>query len=355
MGRVGRSSAPAAGLPQALPGPAWEVTVEAPASSANLGPGFDSLGVALELRLRVTMRLRPLAASAGHGPWPPVLLGLATAGEGAARLPRGPDNRIWQAALRAFEAMDPQVASDWARRQLGIDRAAGWGVEVEATGDIPPASGLGSSAAAAVGGLWGANGLFGRPMGYDALLDLACAMEGHPDNAAACALGGWTAAAWRDGRCLAVRLAVPRGEVVAVVGLPPVELSTQQARAALPRQVSLADAAFNAGGAALVAAGLTMGRWEVLVTAMEDRLHQPYRLPLIPGAQAALGRAREAGAYGACLSGAGPSVLALAPPWKGREVAAAIQAGFGAEGVPCRTWVLEPAEEGVQVRGRRSG
>ena len=337
--------------PEVTPGPALEVTVGAPASSANLGPGFDSLGLALELRLRVVMRLRPLPPRGGReAGWPPVLARLTLAGEGAGRLPRGPENRIWQAALRAFQAMDAERASRWAVQRLGIEGAGGWAVEVEATSAIPPASGLGSSAAAAVSGLWGANALFGSPLPYRRLLDLATEMEGHPDNVAACALGGWTVAARRAGRTLAVRLAAPRGEVAAVVGLPPVELYTEQARRALPKSVSLEEAVFNLSGASLVAACVTMGRWELLRDAMEDRLHQPARLPLIPGAATAMERAVAAGAYGACLSGAGPSVLALAPPWRAAEVASAIQLGFGERGLDCRTWVLEPAEEGVRVR-----
>lgn len=332
-------------------GPALEVTVEAPASSANLGPGFDCLGLALELRLRVHMRLRAVLSPAGQGfAWPPTLAGLTVAGEGARRLPRGTENRIWQAALRAFEAMDAEQASRWAARRLGVEGPCGWAVEVEAASAIPPASGMGSSAAAAVSGLWGANALFGAPLAYEQLLDLATEMEGHPDNAAACALGGWTVAARRAGRTLAVRVAAPRGEVAAVVGLPPVELYTEQARRALPQSVSLEQAVFNLSGAALVTACITMGRWELLRGAMEDRLHQPARLPLIPGAAAAMERAVAAGAYGACLSGAGPSVLALAPPWRAAEVAAAIQLGFAEHGLDCRIWKLEVADEGVRVR-----
>lgn len=346
-----REGGPAGSAPDAPAGPTLEVTVEAPASSANLGPGFDSLGLALELRLRVRMRLRALPPQAGEGSgWPPVLARLAVAGEGAGQLPKGPENRIWQAALRAFQAMDGARASRWAAQRLGVEGAGGWAVEVEAASAIPPASGMGSSAAAAVSGLWGANALFGSPLPYDRLLDLASEMEGHPDNAAACALGGWTVAARRAGRTLAVRLAAPRGEVAAVVGLPPVELYTEQARRALPQEVRLEEAVFNLSGAALVAACVTMGRWELLREAMEDRLHQPARLPLVPGAAAAMDRAMAAGAYGACLSGAGPSVLALAPPWQAAEVASAIQLGFGEHGLDCRTWVLEPAEEGVRVR-----
>lgn len=330
----------------------WEVTVEAPASSANLGPGFDSLGVALELRLRVRWRLYPAAARVGSPPdWPPVLASLEVAGEGANRLSRGPDNRIWAAALRAFQAMDREQALRWAAERLGV-AGGGWAVAVEASSAIPPASGLGSSAAAAVAGLWGANALFGNPLPYERLLELACEMEGHPDNAAACALGGWTVAARRGGRTVAVRIAVPRGELVAVVGLPPVELSTQAARQVLPKEVSLADAVFSLSGAALTAACLTMGRWELLRWAMEDRLHQPARLNLVPGAALALEMALQAGAYGACLSGAGPSVLALAPPWRAQEVAGALQQAFARHGMECRTWVLEVADEGVRVRAR---
>ncbi|HEY8487083.1 MAG TPA: homoserine kinase, partial [Limnochordales bacterium] len=235
----------------------------------------------------------------------------------------------------------------------GLEGADGWGVEVEASAEVPPASGLGSSAAAAVAGLWGADALFGHPLGYDRLLEMAAELEGHPDNAAACALGGWTVAARRGDRVLAVRLAVPRGEVAGVVVLPRVQLFTEQARQVLPSRVSLQEAVFELSGAALVTACLTMGRWELLRWAMEDRLHQPARLGLVPGAGQAMEAAMAEGAYGACLSGAGPSVLALCPPWHAPRVGAAMQQAFGQHGLESRVWVLDVAEEGVRVRARK--
>lgn len=322
---------------------------EAPASAANLGPGFDALGVALELRLQVRMSLRPRVDGEGAGPtWPPALGSLRVAGEAAGQVEEGPDNLVWKAAVAAFERMGPPS------RELapGESAPAGWVVDVTTRGAIPLASGLGSSAAAVVAGMWAANALFGAPLAYEELLNLAAAVEGHPDNVAPAYLGGWVAAGVRDGRVVAVRIPAPRGEVVAVVAVPAMKLPTAQARQVLARSVGLGDAVFNLQGAALVAACVTTGRWAWLQAAMQDRLHQPVRLPLVPGAESAIRQAVAAGAYGACLSGAGPSVLAVAPPWRADEVGAAMEDAFAAAGLACRRLVLAVADEGVRVRTR---
>lgn len=320
--------------------PIEAATVEVPASSANLGPGFDALALALELRLRVTMRWVPVQD--GQGGWPPPLVSLLAAGEGAERLERGPENRIWQAALRLFEAVEPP---EWAEA---------WGVEVEEANAIPLTAGLGSSAAAAVAGLWAANALVGSPVPYRRLLDLAAGMEGHADNAAAAALGGFVVSRMGpDGAVTAVRVPVPRGELAAAVAVPRFALPTQQARRVLPEAVALGDAVFNLGGSALVVGALTTGRFELLREAMADRLHQPYRRSLVPGLEAAMQAAVDAGAYGAALSGAGPSVLALCRPHEAEAIGAAMARAFAAHGQTARWLVLEPASEGARLRSRR--
>lgn len=321
--------------------PVEAASAEVPASSANLGPGFDALAVALELRLRVTMRWVPVTA--GQGGWPPPLVSLVAAGEGADRIERDAGhNRVWQAALQLFQAVAPPP---W---------AGGWGVEVEEANAIPLAAGLGSSAAAAVAGLWAANALMGSPVSYRRLLDMAAGMEGHADNAAAAALGGFVVSRMEgDGTVTAVRVPVPRGELVAAVAVPQFALPTHQARQVLPETVALGDAVFNLGGAALVVAAFTTGRFELLREAMADRLHQPYRRSLVPGLEAAMRAAVEAGAYGAALSGAGPSVLALCRPHQAEAVGAAMARGFAEHGQAARWLVLELASEGVRLRSRR--
>ena len=320
--------------------PVEAATVEVPASSANLGPGFDALALALELRLRVTMRWVPLKD--GQGSWPPTLTAVVATGEGAERIERGPQNRVWQAALRLFRLVAPPA---WTKH---------WGIEVEEANSIPLAAGLGSSAAAAVAGLWAANALVGSPVPYRRLLDLAAGMEGHADNAAAAALGGFVACRVEaDGSVTAVRVPVPRGELAAAVAVPHFALPTEHARRVLPETVTLRDAVFNVGGSALVVGALTTGRFELLRVAMADRLHQPYRLGLVPGLEAAMQAAVEAGAYGAALSGAGPSVLALCKPHEAEAVGAAMARAFSSHGQAARWLVLEPASEGARLRTRR--
>lgn len=327
--------------PEGSPGPEVKAAfVEVPASSANLGPGFDALAVALELRLRVTMRW--VTTPSGSGGWPPSLAGLFVTGEGADEIDRTPAvNRVWQAAMRVFEAAAPPA---WAGR---------FAVEIEEANAIPLAAGLGSSAAAAVAGLWGANALVGSPLAYERLLAMAAAIEGHADNAAAAAVGGFVTCRMGSAGVTAVRVPVPRGELVAVVAVPPLKLSTEQARRVLPAEVPLGDAVFNVGGTSLVVAALTTGRFELLREAMADRLHQPYRQALVPGLDAVMRAAIEAGAYGASLSGSGPSVLALCRPQQAEVVGDAMARAFSRYGLNARRFTLEPASEGARLRIRR--
>ncbi|WP_324667475.1 homoserine kinase [Geochorda subterranea] len=316
---------------------AW---VDVPASTANLGPGFDALGLALELRLRVTMRW--VATEGGPQAWPPALAGLTVTGEGAGRIERGAANRLWQAAQAVFGRIE---APSWAR---------GRAVEVEAHNAIPVGAGLGSSAAAAVAGLWAANALAGSPLSYGTLLEMAAAMEGHADNAAAAALGGLVVARrGRTGAVTAIRVPLPRGELVAALAVPDFALPTERARRVLPATVSREDAVFNVGGASLTVAALTTGRFEVLAEAMADRLHQPHRSALVPGLDAAMEAAVVAGAYGAALSGAGPSVVALCPSHRGDEVAVAMAGAMSRNGLQVRAMVLPVATEGARLRVRR--
>lgn len=312
------------------------VIVEAPASSANLGAGFDALAVALELRLHVEFRwVRLERPDAG---WPPRLASMALTGEGAGELPVDATNRVWQAALRVFETAP---APAW---------AGGWAVEIAQANAIPIGAGLGSSAAAAVAGLWGANAALGTPLSYRRLLDMAGALEGHADNAAAAALGGLVACRMAGESVRAMRVPVPRGELAVVVALPERRLATEAARGVLPSTVPLADAAFNVGQSALTVAALTTGQFEHLRDSMIDRLHQPYRESLVPALPRVIEAALHAGAWGAALSGAGPSVMAFSRPDRAGEVGRAMVQAFGAWGEMARYLEIAIASEGVRVR-----
>jgi homoserine kinase len=256
-----------------------EYTVRVPASSANLGPGFDALGMALgiylECRFRRSDRLQ-----------------IHATGRDADRIPTGEDNLIWQTALA--------VAADFGGALQPI--------ELEIRNDIPLGKGLGSSAAALTAGVVIADQLLGLRWKPLRILDEAARIEGHPDNVAACVLGSIVASAIDSGGVArAVRLDLPDRYGVAVV-VPDFQLATVQARAALPESYSKADTIFNVQRAALLIAALATGTTSAFPTALEDRMHQPYRASLVPGLEEIL-KVRAPGLLGCALSGAGPSIL----------------------------------------------
>lgn len=219
------------------------------------------------------------------------------------------------------------------------------------TAPIPLARGLGSSAAAVVAGLGAADAVGGGRLGPVRMLQLASELEGHPDNAAAALLGACTLTVRSvDGELVARRVEVPR-ELTAVLFVPDRELETRVARSVLPRTIPLADAVFNAGRCALLVHALSTGDLASLGPAMEDRWHQPARARLLPWVPDLIRAARAAGAYGACLSGAGPTVLALVAgrPEPRRAVGRALERAADAAAVPGSVRVLALATRGLVV------
>jgi homoserine kinase len=293
--------------------------VTVPASTANLGAGFDCLALALELRNRIEV------TDLGEGTG----LELTVEGEGAQSVPRDGRNLIVRAMERVFDEVG--------RRPAGKLR-------LHAVNGIPLGSGMGSSAATIVGGLAAANALVQGGLDKPGLLRLAHAIEGHPDNVAAAVYGGLVLVS-ADGQVLQAQ-AVPVPPQRVVIALPEMRLSTAEARAALPAQVPLADAVFNVGHALFTVQALASGDDALLRWAMADRLHQPYRQKLIPGFAAVEAAAREAGAVAVALSGAGPSLVAFARD-QHTAIAQAMEAAFAAHGLASRTFVLALAEEGV--------
>jgi homoserine kinase len=256
------------------------IDVRVPATSANLGPGFDVLGVALGLYNEIVYDEADRVT-------------VAIEGEGAGRLDTGAGNVVARAARMAYEAAGRPFP----------------GAAIRCVNRIPPARGLGSSAAAWVGGLVAANAMLGLPLERDALLALACRAEGHPDNVAAALLGGLTVSCVTGESVVALSLPVP-ANLLWVVLVPDTESSTREARAVLPETVKRTDAVFNLQRMGLLLAALALDRVDVLGMAMEDRLHQPQRQALFPWMDAVRRAALEAGALGCVLSGAGPSLLA---------------------------------------------
>lgn len=290
-----------------------KIKVRVPATSANLGPGFDSIGLALQLYNELTLSVAAGSNSA-----------VEITGEGAALLPRDGNHLSLRAADLLFEA-------------AGLSPPP-W--ELLQHNRIPPSSGLGSSAAAIVGGLFAANAFLPEQFSRERLLELAVELEGHPDNVAPALFGGMVICSGSEGRWRTHRV-LPSERLRLQVALPDAALATVEARQVLPKQVARNDAVFNLGRTAVLTAALLTGDEKPLGWATEDRLHQPYRLPLIPGAEGALAAARAAGAGGAALSGAGPSIIAFwiergASDPRGESVAAALRGAFADVGVRCR-------------------
>ena len=254
-------------------------TVRVPASSANLGPGFDALGLALGVYL--TCRFRPSDA-----------LAIRVQGRDAAGIPTGPDNLIWQTAVTVARSHGAEMPP----------------IELDIQNDIPLGKGMGSSAAALTTGVIIADQLLGLGWKPLRILDEAARLEGHPDNVAPCALGSIVASAIDSGGVTrAVRLDLPRRFGLAVV-VPDFDLPTVTARAVLPSSYSREDAVFNVQRASLLIAALATGATNAFPAALEDRFHQPYREALVPGLHEIL-KLRAPGLLGCALSGAGPSIL----------------------------------------------
>jgi len=299
------------------------VHVRVPATTANLGPGFDALGLALDLWNETI--------------WTPTRDGkirVTISGEGEDILPTDATNPVVAAALSLYD-------------RVGVTCE---GLRVHCINRIPLGSGLGSSSAALVSGLLGANALLGEPLSREDILRLAIEAEGHPDNVAPALLGGLVVSLLHNGQVVSIKLPAraPRAPLRATVVLPKFEFPTEYARSILPRTVDRRDAIFNISRAILVAEALRTGDVDLLGKAMDDRLHQPYRLPLIPGALAAMEAARRAGAAAVALSGAGPSLIAFSSDGN-PEIGEAMRGEFERAGLEARVLHLRISEKGARV------
>ncbi|MGG4032761.1 homoserine kinase [Paenibacillus cisolokensis] len=297
------------------------VIVKVPASTANLGPGFDSLGMALSLYAWVEMSASESTV-------------IRLYGDHLEGVPTDKSNLIYDVAQSVF-------------REAGVDIPE---LDIAMYSDIPLTRGLGSSASAVVGALVAANALIGSPLSQDKLFQMATALEGHPDNVGASLFGGIVVASWDGVRAEAVRLEAP-SSLEAVVAIPSYRLSTEKARHALPSQIAMSDAVFNVASSSLLVAALASGRLELIRHAMRDRLHQPYRAPLIPGMPEILARACDFGALGVALSGAGPTMLALVQAGDPRiaELERFLRDVLEREGAACELMRLKPCAEGARV------
>lgn len=310
----------------------YAVRITVPATSANLGPGFDCLGLALDLRNEfIAARSGPIIPFAGHKTHYTVRV----TGVDAGKVPANRRNLM----VSAIEAVFASVGRRPAAVTLRINNC------------IPVGSGLGSSSSAIIAGLVTGNALIDGCLSPDELLRMAVAMEGHPDNVAPAMLGGLVLGVLPDADYGPAELVVRRMEPppwTAVIVLPDFYLPTRKARAVLPPGLSRGDAIFNTSRFGLLLHALTSGDSTHLRTAMADRLHQPHRLAIIPGALAAYDAAYEAGAAGVALSGAGPSLLAFTTS-AGENEGQAMAAAFAAAGLNSRMWILDPSPQGISL------
>jgi homoserine kinase len=297
-----------------------KLKIRIPATTANLGPGFDCLGLALDWwnTIEVETIERGLEIEVDCPP--------------GVDIPRNRDNLViygMEAVYRLAKQKRPPL-------------------RIHITTHIPIASGLGSSSAAIVGGLVAANTLLGNLFSRDELVTLATGIEGHPDNVAPALLGGLMVAAIEGKQVTVARFPVPR-ELRCVLFVPNTVLLTKKSRGILPKRIPRADAIYNASRVALWIAALRERRWEWLAAATQDRLHQPYRAKLVPGMYELFDAAKDAGACGAALSGAGPSIIAFAVH-HGEPVARALMQAARRIGLSGMTRVVGVSAKGAQTR-----
>lgn len=316
-----------AGAPTPLRGRGRSVQVRVPASTSNLGSGFDCFGLALQLYLAARATVVPELA---------VPFRIRSRGDGSsAPLPRTAENLIFRAMRFAAE-----------REGLRLPP-----VRIAVRNEIPLGRGLGSSAAAIVAGVTLCGALCGREIEDGKVLRYATEFEGHPDNVAASLHGGWVITCTkRDGGVIAVKKRWPSDLRIIIVS-PHAPMETTQARAALPDVVRRADAVHNLQRAALFGAALEEHTYDLLWEAMQDRLHQSYRRMLCPGLAEALATPPLPGLVGLALSGAGPSVLALATDHF-NEISDAIKAPFRRNGIETTVYVPQVDNEGRCLQER---
>lgn len=302
------------------------VSVEVPATTANLGPGFDCLGMALQLHNRVEMTTEC-----------DVPLKITVSGKCSSdSIPLDEQNLVYRSAARVFERAQNKPSN------LHIH------IHVEA----PLARGLGSSASAIVGGAVAANALLGQPLGEQEVLAEMMVLEGHPDNLVPCYIGGLTASLASEKGIFYIRRA-PHPDVQCVLLVPDYELATAKARQAIPKSISVKDAVFNLSRVPFVLEMLTNGDFDGLTEAVDDRIHQPYRTPLIKGYDEIAAHAAQAGAAAVCISGAGPTILAIARRGHSAQKAAtAMREAMKSIGIGGDVLVVNPENDGARTRVR---
>jgi len=299
------------------------IKIQVPATTANLGPGFDCLGLALKLYLNLEIE------EIEEG------LVIEYQGEGAEKFSAKKDTLIGKSAELVL-------------KKTGQDKSKK-GLKIKAFNQIPVTRGLGSSASAIIGGIVGAAKLYNINLTNQEMLELALSLEGHMDNIVPALIGGLTLA-YKTGRgeIRWTRIKTPR-DLRIVIAIPDFTLSTEEMRKALPQKVTLPKAVFNLSRSALLVNALQNSDWDVLAEAMEDRLHQPYRAPFIPGIEDMFSQIKKTGLAGVALSGSGPSVVSLTKKGREETISKIMKDAFLNAGITCRILVLEADLEGTTI------
>ena len=302
------------------------VTVIVPATTANLGAGFDCIGAALSLHNQFRFRL--LSNDAAEP------LEIRVNGREAQQVQCDATNLVYQTFVALYDRIQQPPPP----------------VSIEIHLGVPLARGLGSSATAIVGGLVGANALAGSPLSHDELMQMAIAIEGHPDNVVPALLGGCRLAAADEQGQWTICDVPWHFDIVPVVAIPNFELSTKAARGVLPDRYSRADAIFNISHFGLLLRGLATGKGDWLKASLCDRIHQPYRLGLIEGYNAVADAAASVGAYGVVISGAGPTLLALCHSQQASLVQATMERAWIEQGMIAQVDALSLDTQGAIVK-----
>ena len=297
-----------------------KATARIPASTTNLGPGFDVLGLALQLYSTITLEIT--------GNAPEVIV----SGVDAEKIPSNPDYIAFKAVQTIFQRSGTPLPN---------------GLRLTIANGIPAIRGLGGSGTAILGGLLTANVLCGNPFSRSELLNLASAIEGHPDNVAASLYGGLVISVQEGENIHTIQIKCDPALNV-VLAVPEFTLSTQKARDILPKTVDFSDAIYNISRSSLLVAGIATGKLEMLSTAMNDKLHQPYRSTLIPGFDDVVETAMAAGALSIALSGAGPTIAAYCLN-NMDKIGTSMQHVFKQHNIPSQILVLKPDSEGAKI------
>ena len=283
------------------------ITVRVPASTSNLGPGFDTLGIALKLH-----------------------------------------NQVFIRETDEPSAVRTDISTEAAAAFFARSKIKPYDVQIEVKGDVPASSGLGSSATVRLGVVYGLNEMNGRPLSDHAMLDAVSELEGHSDNCAPALFGGFVVSGFVGGSVRYRRFSVP-ASLKFVCCIPQIAVPTEKARALLPRQVSLRDAVENLNRVALLTATFATGDFSLLRGLFDDKLHQPYRKKLVPQMDDVIAAGVEAGALGGWLSGSGATVMCVTEQ-KEREVADAMTRVFARDRVRCATHVLHADNDGTRLK-----